>query len=108
MEIFGLSAVVATIVIVYVGVVLQNFLGWLKTYEDYDIRNAIASAIIAFVVGISIIGPQIENMQNQMLSELSEFTIAASLVVSIVGFDMLTKNTLKIVNNKIHLQNKSV
>ena len=108
MEIFGLSPVVATIVIVSVGVVLQNFLGWLKTYEEYDVRNAIASAIIAFVVGITIIGPQIENMQNQMVSELSELTISASLVASIAGFDILTKNALKIVNNKIHLQNKSV
>ena len=108
MEIFGLSPVVATIVIVSVGVVLQNLLGWLKAHEEYDIRSAIASTIIAFIVGITIIGPQIENIQNQMLSELSELTIVASLIASIAGFDILTKNLFKIANSKINLQNKPV
>jgi uncharacterized membrane protein YjjP (DUF1212 family) len=108
MEIFGLSPVVATIVIVSIGVILQNLLGWLKTREEYDIRSAIASAIIAFVVGITIIGPQIEVIQDQMLSELSEFTIVASLIASIAGFDILTKNVFKIANKKIHLPNKPI
>ena len=108
MEIFGLSPVVATIVIVSIGVILQNLLGWLKTREEYDIRSAIASTIIAFVVGITIIGPQIESIQNQMLSELSEFTIVASLIASIAGFDILTKNVFKIANKKIHLPNKPI
>jgi len=108
MEIFGLSPVVATIVIVSTGVILQNLLGWLKTKEEYDVKSAIASAIIAFVVGITIIGPQIEFIRNQMLSELSELTIVASLIASIAGFDILTKNVFKIANNKIHLQNKPI
>ena len=60
MDIFGLSPVVATMAIVLLGVVLQNFLGWLKSQENFDIRSALASTIIAFVVGITIIGPQIE------------------------------------------------
>ena len=108
MEIFGLSPVVATIVIVLLGVMLQNFLGWLKSKENFDIRSALASAIIAFVVGITIIGPQIEVVQGQMLSELSEFTIVASLIASIAGFDVLTKNVFKIANQKINLQNKTI
>jgi len=108
MEIFGLSPVVATIVIVSIGVILQNLLGWLKTREEYDIRSAIASAIIAFVVGITIIDPQIESIQNQMLSDLSELTIVASLIASIAGFDILTKNVFKIANQKIHLPNKPI
>ena len=60
MDIFGLSPVVATMAIVLLGVVLQNFLGWLKSQENFDMRSALASTIIAFVVGITIIGPQIE------------------------------------------------
>jgi hypothetical protein len=108
MEIFGLSPVIATIIIVSVGIVLQNLLGWLKSKENYDTRSALASAIIAFIVGITIIGPQIEAIQNQMLSELSELTIVTSLIASIAGFDILTKNVVKIVNQKIHLQNKTV
>ena len=107
MEIFGLSPVVATIVIVLMGVILQNLLGWLKSKEGYDIRSASASAIIAFVVGITIIGPQIEVIQDQMLSDLSELTIVASLVASVAGFDILAKNMFKIANNKIYLQSKS-
>jgi hypothetical protein len=43
-----------------------------------------------------------------MLSELSELTIVTSLIASIAGFDILTKNVVKIVNQKIHLQNKTV
>jgi hypothetical protein len=108
MDIFGLSPVIATIIIVSVGIVLQNLLGWLKSKENYDTRSALASAIIAFIVGITIIGPQIEAIQNQMLSELSELTIVTSLIASIAGFDILTKNVVKIVNQKIHLQNKTV
>jgi len=108
MEVFGLSPVLATIMIVFTGVTLQNLLGWLKSKEDYDIRNGIASAIIAFVVGITIIGPQIEAIQDQMLSELSELMIFASLIASIAGFDTLTKNALKVANKKIHLQNKPI
>ena len=102
MEVFGLSPVLATIVIVSMGVILQNLLGWLKTKEDYDLKSALASAIIAFVVGITIIGPQIEAIQDQMLSELSELTIIASLIASIAGFDTLTKNAFKLANKKIH------
>ena len=108
MEIFGLSPIVATIAIVSLGVTLQNILGWLKSKKDYDTRSALASAIIAFVVGITIIGPQIEAIQDQMLSDLSELTIVASLIASIAGFDILAKNAFKIANNKIHLQNKPV
>ena len=98
----------ATILIVSMGVILQNILGWLKSKEDYDIKNALASTIIAFIVGITIIGPQIEVIQDQMLSELSELTIFASLIASIAGFDVLTKNVFKIANSKIHLQNKPI
>jgi len=108
MEIFGLSPIVATITIVSLGVTLQNILGWLKSKEGYDTRSALASAIIAFVVGITIIGPQIEAIQDQMLSDLSELTIVASLIASVAGFDILAKNAFKIANNKIHLQNKPV
>lgn len=107
MEIFGLSPVIATIVIVSTGVTLQNFLGWLKSKENYDVRSALASAIIAFIVGITIIGPQIEAIQDEMLSELSELTIIASLIASIAGFDILTKNVFKIANQRIHIQNKT-
>ena len=108
MDIFGLSPVVATLTIVSVGIVLQNLLGWLKSKEDYDIRSAFASTVIAFVVGITIIGPQIEAIQGQMLSDLSELTIVASLIASIAGFDVLTKNAFKIANQKINLQNKPI
>jgi len=108
MEIFGLSPVVATLTIVSSGVVLQNILGWLKSKEDYNTRSALASAIIAFIVGITIIGPQIEAIQDQMLSDLSELTIVASLIASVAGFDILTKNAFKIANQKINSQNKSI
>ena len=108
MEIFRLSPVVATLAVVSSGIILQNLLGWLKSKEDYDTRSALASAVIAFIVGITIIGPQIESIQDHMLSDLSELTIVTSLIASIAGFDMLTKNAFKIANQKINLQNKSV
>ena len=108
MDVFGLSPVVATIVIVSIGITLQNLLGWLKSHEHFNIRSALASTIIAFIVGITIIGPQIEVIQDQMLSELSQLTIVASLIASIAGFDILTKNMFKIANQKINLQNKTV
>lgn len=105
MDMFGLSPVFATIVIVVLGVTLQNILGWLKSKEKYDIKSGIASAIIAFVVGIIIIGPQIESIQDQTLSDLAKLVMFASLIASIAGFDTLTKNALKIANKKINIQN---
>jgi len=107
MEIFGLSPVISTIVIVFTGLILQNILGWLKSKKDYDIKSAIASAIIAFVVGITMIGPQIEAIQDQMLSELSQLTIFASLVATIAGFDTISKNAFKVANNKINPQKQT-
>ena len=107
MDVFGLSPVVATIAIVSIGVTLQNLLGWLKSHENYNFRSALASTIISFIVGITIIGPQIEAIQDQMLSELSELTIVASLIASIAGFDILTKNVFKIANQRINLQTKT-
>ena len=107
MEILGLSPIVATISIVSTGIALQNTLGWLTSNEKYDIKSALASTLIAFVVGITIIGPQIEAIQDQMLSELSEFTIIASLIASIAGFDVLTKNVFRIANQRIHIHDNT-
>ena len=108
MDVFGFSPVVATIIIVSTGVLLQNLIGWLKSEENYDIRSAIASTIIAFIVGITIIGPQIEAIQDEMLSDLSEMTMIASLIASVAGFDVLTKNVFKIANRKIHLRDNTL
>ena len=108
MDVFGFSPVVATIIIVSTGVLLQNLIGWLKSEENYDVRSAIASTIIAFIVGITIIGPQIEAIQDEMLSDLSEMTMVASLIASVAGFDVLTKNVFKIANRKIHLRDNTV
>ena len=102
MEIFGLTPVQATILIVSVGVILQNVLGWLKSSESFDIKRTTASAIIAFVVGITVIGPQIEVLHHQMLTELSELIIAASLIASVAGFDTLTKNAIKAAEKRMH------
>ena len=108
MDVFGFSPVVATIIIVSTGVLLQNLIGWLKSEENYDVRSAIASTIIAFIVGITIIGPQIEAIQDEMLSDLSEMTMVASLIASVAGFDVLTKNVFKIANRKIHLRDNTL
>ncbi|WP_420546064.1 hypothetical protein [Nitrosopumilus sp.] len=108
MDVFGFSPVVATVIIVSTGVLLQNLIGWLKSEENYDIRSAIASTIIAFIVGITIIGPQIEAIQDEMLSDLSEMTMVASLIASVAGFDVLTKNVFKIANRKIHLRDNTL
>ena len=108
MDVFGFSPVVATIIIVSTGVLLQNLIGWLKSEENYDIRSAIASTIIAFIVGITIIGPQIEAIQDEMLSDLSEMTMVVSLIASVAGFDVLTKNVFKIANRKIHLRDNTL
>ena len=108
MDVFGFSPVVATIIIVSTGVLLQNLIGWLKSEENYDDRSAIASTIIAFIVGITIIGPQIEAIQDEMLSDLSEMTMVASLIASVAGFDVLTKNVFKIANRKIHLRDNTL
>lgn len=100
MDVLELTGVQAVLLIVGIGVPLQNIVGWLKNSESFNLRHAAASGIIAFVVGITVIGPSIEAIPDD-ISEITKLTLFATLIASIAGFDILTKNSFKAATNVI-------
>ena len=55
MEIFGLEPFVAAIGITAVGVALSVLLGWLKGTQAFNIKQVVASALIAFIVSMYLL-----------------------------------------------------
>lgn len=100
MEILGLTGIQAVLVIVGIGVPLQNIVGWLKNSTAFNLRNAAASGIIAFVVGITIIGPSIEAIPDD-ITDVAKLTLFAAMIASIAGFDALAKNSFKAASKAI-------
>jgi hypothetical protein len=100
MDVFGLTGVQAIIVIAIAGVVLQNVVGWLKGSTPFDIRQAAASGIIAFIMAIIIVGPQVEAIPDDFTEEL-KLIFFIGLIGQIAGFDILAKNGVKAIVGKI-------
>lgn len=99
MQILGLEPVIATVVFTIVGIALLNVVAWLKSSEAFNVRNAAATAIIAFftsslVVG-SVIGALPEDSDN-----LVQFTAILAVIASVAGFDTLVKNGARAVVHK--------
>jgi len=91
MEIFGLEPIVAAILITAIGVVLSVGLGWLKNGDSFNIKQAIASALIAYVVSIQLVIAELTVLPNE-LPELALGGIFAGLVAQIAGIDSLAKS----------------
>lgn len=97
MQIFGLEPIVAAMLITAIGVALSVLLGWLKNDKSFNIRQAVASALIAFIVSIQLVIAELTVLPND-LPELALGGIFMGLVAQIAGVDSLAKSMAQAVS----------
>lgn len=96
MQVFGLEPIVAAILITVIGISLSVLLGWLKNEKSFNIRQAVASALIAFIVSIQLAIAELTVLPGD-LPELVLGGILFGLVAQVAGIDSLAKSAAKAV-----------
>lgn len=94
MQIFGLDPLVAAILLTTLGVSLSVLLGWLKGTDPINIKQVVASALIAFVVSIQLVIAELTVLPDD-LTELAIGGILFGLIALVAGVDSLAKSTVK-------------
>ncbi len=103
MEIFGLDPIVAAILLTAIGVSLSVLLGWLKGTEPIDIRQVVASGLIAFVVSIQLVIAELSVLPDD-LAGLALGSIIFALMAQVAGIDSLAKSAAKAVSKARKLE----
>lgn len=96
MQIFGLDPIVAAILITTIGVSISVLLGWLKNEKSFNIRQAVASALIAFIVSIQLAIAQLTVLPDD-LPEIALGGIFFGLIAQVAGIDSIAKSAAKAV-----------
>jgi len=96
MQVFGLEPIVAAILITAIGVFLSVLLGWLKNDKSFNIRQAVASALIAFIVSIQLAIAELTVLPDD-IPELAIGAIFFGLIAQVAGIDSLAKSAAKAV-----------
>ena len=96
MPIFGLEPIIAAILITAIGVTLSVALGWLKGAHPINIRQVIASALIAFIVSIQLVIAEITVLPED-IPELAVVAILFGLIAQVAGVDSLAKSAAQAV-----------
>ena len=94
MQIFGLEPIIIAILITVAGVTLSVLLGWLKGDKSFNIKQVVASALIAFMVSMQIVIAQIELLPD-VISNLALGAILFGLIAQVAGIDSLAKSAAK-------------
>ncbi len=97
MQIFGFEPIVAAIIITGVGVALSVLLGWLKGTNGFNIRQAVASALIAFIVSIQLVIAEISVLPED-IPEIAVGAIIFGLIAQVSGIDSLAKSAAQAVS----------
>ena len=97
MEIFGLEPFVAAIAITAVGVAISVLLGWLKGTKAFNIKQVVASALIAFIVSMQLVIAQLTLLPAD-LEGLALGSIIFALIAQVSGIDSLTKSAAQAVS----------
>ena len=97
MQIFGLEPIVASILITGAGVGLSVLLGWLKGTNGFNVRQAVASALIAFIVSIQLVIAELTVLPED-LPELAVGAILFGLIAQVSGIDSLAKSAAQAVS----------
>ena len=92
-DILGLNPIVLSIIIVIVGVGLNNTLGWIQSTNPPDPRKIAASVIIGAFASFAIVTPVIEQLASTSGTEYVQFVSIIAAIATIAGIDQLTKNT---------------
>ena len=96
MQIFGLEPIVAAIIFTTIGVALSVVLGWLKGAEPFNVRQAVASAIIAFMVSIQLVIAELTVLPDDV-PEIVIGGIIFALIAQVAGIDSLAKSAAQAV-----------
>ena len=94
MQVFGLEPIIMAILITVAGVSLSVLLGWLKSTSAFNIKQVVASALIAFVVSIQLVITQLDVLPDEITS-LVLGGILFALVAQVAGIDSLSKSAVK-------------
>ncbi len=97
MEILGMSIAIASVVAGVTGVAARNIVGWLKGGREFDVRNSVASGIIAFLIGVPVIvtGFQAAFSGTETIPAEAQLSLFVIQVAGIAGIDALSKGGLK-------------
>ena len=94
MNILGLEPVIATIVFTFVGIFLRNVVAWLKSKDVFNVRNAVATGIIAFFTSALVVGSLLGALPEEA-TDTVQFAAIIAAIVTVAGFDTLIKNGAK-------------
>ncbi len=97
MQIFGLEPIVAAILIAVIGVALSVLLGWLKSAKSFNVKQAVASALIAFIVSIQLVIAELTVLPDE-IPELAIGAIFFGLIAQVAGIDSLAKSAAQAVS----------
>lgn len=94
MQIFGLDPIILAILITGSGVGVSVLLGWLKGTNPFNIKQAVASALIAFIVSAQLVIAQLQLVPDEQTS-LVLGALLFGLVAQVAGIDSLAKSAVK-------------
>jgi len=97
MQIFGLEPILAAIMITIAGVSLSVLLGWLKNTAPFNIKQVVASALIAFIVSIQLVIAELTVLPDDIM-ELALGAILFGLIAQVSGIDSLAKSAAQAVS----------
>jgi len=93
--ILGLEPWLAAVIIAALGVGLTNALAWLKSGNSFNVRKSVASGLIAFIAGTILVSTSIQNLQPDALIGLAGLITVLTLIATIAGLDVLSKNAVR-------------
>lgn len=94
MNVFGLEPLIAAFLFTIIGVAGSVLLGWLKSTVPFNIRQTVASAIIAFVISFQLVATTIQALPEG-LDDLAIGMIIVAMIGTVAGIDSLTKSSVK-------------
>lgn len=96
MQVFGLEPIVAALLITAIGVILSVLLGWLKGSDSFNIKQAVSSALIAFIISVQLVIAELTVLPED-IPELAIGAILFGLIAQVSGIDSLTKSAAQAV-----------
>ena len=94
MNVFGLEPLVAAFLFTIIGVAGSVLLGWLKGTGAFNVRQAVASSIIAFVLSFQLVAATIQALPDG-IDDLALGMIIMAMIGTVAGIDSLTKSGVK-------------
>lgn len=94
MNVFGLEPILAALLFTVIGVAGSVLLGWLKGTVAFNVRQAIASSIIAFVLSFQLVAATLQALPDG-IEDLALAMIIIAMIGTVAGIDSLTKSGVK-------------